>query len=138
MLEVLHRYPSTANLHGFEKDLEKESMPRTSVQPGVQWAITRIGGFGNSKGVVGVDGWLFYQPGVDYLIGPGVLDAGYMAVKRKDVTGSGKAIAHPDPRPAILQFAGQCRAAGARLVLMPIPDKAMLQPAQLTRRMKFR
>ena len=59
------------------------------------------------------------------------------SVKRKDVTGSGKAIAHPDPRPAILQFARECRAAGARLVLMPIPDKAMLQPAQLTRRMKF-
>ena len=136
-MEVLQHFPSTTNLHGFEKDLEKESIPRTSVQPGVQWAITRIGGFGNSKGVVGDDGWLFYQPGVDYLIGPGVLDEGNMSVKRKDVTGSGKVISHPDPRLAILQFAAQCRAAGARLVLMPIPDKAMLQPAQLTCRMKF-
>ena len=94
-IDVFRRFPSAANLHGFEKDLEKAAIPRNFVQPGTQWAITRVGGFGNSKGVIGIDGWLFYQPGIDYLMGPGVLDAGNMAIKRK----TSPAAARPSPIP---------------------------------------
>jgi hypothetical protein len=42
----------------------------------------------------------------------------------------------PDPRPAILQLDADCRALGIHLMVVPAPDKAMIQAAQLTARMK--
>jgi alginate O-acetyltransferase complex protein AlgJ len=42
----------------------------------------------------------------------------------------------PDPCPAILRFHEDCRKAGVCLVLVPVPDKAQVQPGSLTRRLE--
>ena len=40
----------------------------------------------------------------------------------------------PDPRSAIVEFQRECAEFGARLVVVPIPDKAMLQPGEFSAR----
>jgi alginate O-acetyltransferase complex protein AlgJ len=126
---------SAQYLHAFEDDLEHASVFRRSVQPRMQAFLSAAGGFGNNECVVGRQGWLFYQPGVDYLDGPDLLDPTALRLRAKkhaDKQGG----AHPDPRPAILQLDEECKRAGVHLVVVPTPDKATVQPAQLTRRLK--
>ena len=120
-------------LHSYEEDLERASLARRFFQPIVQARLSAWGGYGNDRCVIGRQGWLFYQPDVEYLIGPDLLDEGQLQLRRKRLTGD-VAEPQPDPRPAIFQLHQDCRNAGVHLVLVPVPDKAALQPAQLTRR----
>jgi hypothetical protein len=120
----------------FEAALEKASIAKSFFQPRLQSILTGRLGFGNDKVVVARGGWLFYQPGVDYLAGPDITDPGYIALtSKKLIDKQGEHDPHPDARAAILAFNRECEAAGIHLVLLPIPDKAMLQPGQLTARM---
>jgi alginate O-acetyltransferase complex protein AlgJ len=137
-LDVFKRVPTKANLKGYEDDLRGASVARKFVQPLIQELVSARGGFGNTNAVVGRDGWLFYRPGVDYLFGRGILDSDRLRARKQELLSDGQADPHPDPREAIKQFSEQCKAAGAHLVIVPIPDKAMLQPGQLTRRLDER
>lgn len=145
-VEVFTRTPTRENLRGFEGDLEKASVAKGAVQPVVQEALTAAGGFGNSKVTLGREGWLFFQPGVDMVMGPGLLDEGRLrqvreALRKGDTQAAVAGLAsrpgteEPDPRGAIVDFHRQCAAAGVELIVVPIPDKASLQPAQMTRRL---
>ena len=106
-------------------------------QPRLQDLVSGWGGFGNTGVVIGQDGWLFYRPGVDSVIGPGFLDP--ERLRRRSRNWRDAAALNPihaDPRPAILQFKQQVEAAGACLILMPIPDKSSLQGDKLSRRIE--
>ena len=106
-------------------------------QPKLQVLITGVGGFGNDKGTLGRNGWLFYQPGLDYVTGVDFTDQRVLqGAAKKMVDKNGETDPHPDPRPAILQLNDTLRQAGIQLVPMPAPDKAMLQPRELTRRLE--
>lgn len=131
VLALFNRLPTREHLRTFEETLETTSAPRTTVQPYLQLAATQWGGFGNTKVVLGRDGWLFYSPGVELVTGRGILDPNRLRQRVKDRVNAGEPDFHPDPRPAIRQFAETCRQHGATLLLMPVPDKAMLQPAEL-------
>jgi alginate O-acetyltransferase complex protein AlgJ len=124
-------------LRDFERDLGDRSPGTEFFQPRLQNILTGSLGFGNDKGVVGRNGWLFYQPGIDYVIGPGILDADHLRLRTQKMANGGERDPRPDPRPAMRAFHENCRQAGVHLVLVPIPDKAQLQPAQLTRRLDF-
>src|SRR5258706_10029257 len=127
-LEVFDRAPVKKNLKRWEEDLDRSSVARRFFQPRVQQWLSAPGGFGNVSVVVGGDGWLFFRPGVDYLTGRGVLTAP-AANTRGVATNDGADVARRwDPRPALLQFHQQCEAAGAHLVVVPIPDKAGREP----------
>lgn len=135
-LDVFTHWPTRAANRQYEEDLAKSSAFRTAVQPWLQYALTRWGGFGNVKATVGRDGWLFYTPGVDAVAGPGFLDADVLYLRRKKALDEGDAEPlFPDPRPAVLQFQRDLAARGIRLVLLPVADKATLQPWQLTGRL---
>jgi alginate O-acetyltransferase complex protein AlgJ len=131
LLDVFRRAPTRESLKRYEEDLEKSSYPKEFVQPRVQLLLTRLGGVGNKRAVVGRGGWLFYAPGVQALAGPGFLDPGALEVRRKAAADDGDEALHPDPRPAVLDFAAALGRRGIRLVLFPVPDKAALQPRQL-------
>lgn len=133
VLQVFQSMPTRASLRQFEESLESASLPRVSIQPAIQLGLSGWLGFGSDKVVIGRDGSLFYTPGVEYLTGPGFLDSEHIHNRHKKMVEGGKTEFRPDPRPAILQFHEQCRQRGIRLVLLPIPDKAQLQPAQLSR-----
>jgi alginate O-acetyltransferase complex protein AlgJ len=137
-LDVFLRPPTRETLRAFEDALDNAAVVKRFLQPRLQELVSGTLGFGNDKGVLGRDGWLFYQPGIDYLTGPGILDGAHLLRRaKKMVDKQGEKDPHPDPRPAILQFHRACEEAGVHLVLAPLPDKAMLQPAQLTARLAF-
>jgi hypothetical protein len=132
--QLLARFQAT-DAHRFETELARQSYPRTLVQPWVQYGLTSWGGFGNDQVVVGRDGWLFYQPGLDFVSGYDLTDPGRLRARQKKMRDAGEWDWQADPRPAILRFHQDCLTAGVRLVLVPIPDKAGMQPAQLSPRL---
>ena len=125
------------NLHDYEGRLEDASLLAKNLLGPTQYALTRFGGAGNEKAYVGLDGWLFYRPGVDHLTGRGFLDPASLA--RRAAAGSEYASPpRPDPRPAIREFQEQLAGAGVLLVLMPIPTKPSIEPERLSARYRDR
>ena len=131
LLDLFRHTPTKENIKQFEDDLVKASTPREWVRPRMQYLFARYGGFGNSKAVLGRDGWLFYAPGVTAVGGPGFLDDGIIGSRRKAALDAGDAEVFPDPRPAVLAFARYLKARGIKLILFPVPDKSSLQPHEL-------
>ncbi len=129
--DLFRRWPTKETIKQFEEDLDKASYPREAVRPRLQYVFTRFGGFGNTKAVIGRDGWLFYQPGVAAVGGPGFLDPAILDSRARAARDDGAPALHPDPRPAILAFSAFLATRGIRLVLFPVPDKAGLQPTEL-------
>jgi alginate O-acetyltransferase complex protein AlgJ len=121
------------NINEYESALENESFLTTKLLGPTQYWLTRLGGLGNEKAYVGKEGWLFYRPGVDYVIGPGFLDPAVLA--RRAARGTEYTQPpRPDPRPAILEFQARLAHSGVRLVLMPAPTKSMIEPERLSPR----
>jgi alginate O-acetyltransferase complex protein AlgJ len=131
LLDVFKRAPTRESLKQFEDDLDKASYAKDAVQPRMQALLTGLGRVGNKKAVVGLHGWLYYKPGITYLGGPGFLDPNILEVRVKAALDEGEAAGHPDPRPAILAFNDALGKRGIKLVIFPVPDKAMLQPLEL-------
>src|SRR5882672_458718 len=134
---VLKAWVNKEHLAKFEEDLKEESIFRHAIQPRVQLGITKYGGYGNDAAVVARDnffrpnGWLFYQLGIDYLAGPGLLDPHFMKHREQKMFDDGEEDVCADPRKAIIQFHKDCQAAGAHLVFVPLPVKPAIQPAEL-------
>ncbi len=137
-LSVFRSVPTRANLDQFERDLNKSSIAQQAVQPWLQLNLSSELGFGTTNVILGRDGWLFYRPGIDWLTGPGLLDATRLAVRKQQLIDAGETNPSPDPRPAIVAFHESCRAAGVHLVVIPVPDKATLQAALLSSRFDAR
>jgi alginate O-acetyltransferase complex protein AlgJ len=131
LLGLFQHAPTAERLRQFEEELEQASRAKDFVQPRVQLWLTRFGRVGNKKAVVGQGGWLYYEPGVRHLIGPGFLDPDVLATREKAARDAGEPAVHPDPRPAIYAFNKALAARKIRLILFPVPDKAALQPAEL-------
>ena len=136
-LDVLKRVPTRENLGSYEKELSRHSVARRAVQPRLQLALSRFLGFGNTNVIIGQEGWLFYRPGVEFVTGPGLLDATRLRLRKRELIEAGEKRPCPDPRPAIRDFNEQCRKADAHLVVVPVPDKSMLHPAELTSRLSL-
>ena len=120
-LELFDRPPIEVNLRDFESDLEDRSWLTRFVRPIVQRMRFTLLGDPPAKLLAGRGGWLFYTPGVDYL------------VERPPV--------HPPPDAgtesallAIRSFHDQLADRGIRLLLVVVPGKASVYPNRLTRR----
>jgi len=125
-----HR-PTRESLRQFEDDLEQASYAKDWVQPRTQAELSRLGRVGNKKAVVGRGGWLYYEPGIRFVGGPGFLEPRMIAARERAAVDAGGPPVAADPRPAILAFARALAARGIALVLFPVPDKAMLEPRAL-------
>lgn len=102
------------------------------VQPRLQLVLSAWFGVGNERVVIGRDGWLFYQPGVDYLTGPGLLDTTAMAIRAKAMADrEGIVDPQPDPLPALRELQRALAARGTRLTVAMVPDKAMVHGDRL-------
>jgi SGNH hydrolase-like domain, acetyltransferase AlgX len=131
LLDLFRHAPTKDNIKQFEEDLDKASTAREYVRPRMQAVLTRWGGFGNTKAVIGRDGWLFYAPGVTSVGGPGFLNRAIIESRKKAALDAGDPAIFPDPRPAILDFGRYLAGRGIKLVVFPVPDKASLQPFEL-------
>jgi len=131
LLDVFRHAPTAERLRHFEDDVEQASYAKDFVQPRLQALLTRFGRVGNKRAVVGLGGWLYYAPGIAHLGGPGFLDEDAIRARERAALDSGEAAVHADPRPAIVDFHAALAKRGIRLILYPVPDKAMLQPLEL-------
>ena len=116
-----------------ESALEDGSVLERELQPWAQLALTRVLGAGTERAYPGDPGWLFYRPDVDHLIGRGFLEPRVLERRRRSGD-AWRAPPHPDPLPALTRFAARLERAGARLVVVPIPVKPMVQPGRLSDR----
>lgn len=132
LAELFKRVPTAENLRQVEKGIEDASYAKAWVQPRTQLWLTRLGRVGNKLAVVGHDGWLYFTPGVLHVGGPGFLDGVTQASRERDALDAGQEAIHADPIPAIVAFQRALAQRGARLVLLPMPDKAALEPGPLT------
>jgi len=76
---------------------------------------------GNSRVVVGHDGWLYYRPDLDAVIGKGPFYDEPPSVARAPGLNPWM-----KPLPVILEFGGQLQERGIELVIVPVPTKAMM------------
>lgn len=112
-------------LQSYQRTLKWQSVLNTALVPYANTVLTEWLGAGGEEVYVGRSGWLFYKPDADHAAGPGFLDEGWLARRRR-------AGVQPDPRPAILDFGRQLRARGIALVVMPTPGKPTIQPDALS------
>ena len=110
----LFRYaPTEANLRRFESTLEEHWWGQATVRPWMQrlefLTLRNMG----AKAIMGRDGWVFYRPGVQYLI---------QANRAGDVID------------AIVRYRDQLRRRGIELLVAPVPGKASVYPDKLTQR----
>ncbi|MBK9088314.1 MAG: hypothetical protein IPL90_04390 [Holophagales bacterium] len=132
---ILASIPSAETLRSWETRLENASGLRSFVQRNTQTFLTGVLGAGNSKVFVGDGGWLYYQPGLDFVTGPAITDPDALRRRRKKmVDKSLEADPSPDPGPALLQLRSDLAARGIELVLFPVPDKVSMEPGHLGRR----
>ncbi len=129
--DLFRRAPTAENLRLLEKGIEDACYAKAFVQPRMQLALTRLGRVGNKLAVVGQGGWLYYTPGLQHVGGPGFLSREQLRSREKEALDAGQEPIHADPRPAILAFHRALSQRGIRLVLMPMPDKAALDPGPL-------
>ncbi len=122
------------NLHDLESGIEENSFLRKVFLPPLQYFFLKYLGQGNEKAVSGRDGWLFYRPGLDYLIGQPFLGAAQLQ-KRVEAHDIWEQPVHPDPVPAIVDFKEQLQQRGIELIVVPIPVKAALQPGKISTRL---
>jgi alginate O-acetyltransferase complex protein AlgJ len=132
-LDVFTRRPSRAALQAYEQTLEGRSAVKRVVQPRLQEALTAVAGVGNDRAVPGAPGWLFYQPGIDYVSGPGFLDPGLLRLRANRMLDRERvADAQPDPRPALRALHDDLARAGIPLILVPVLDKAAAEGRRLS------
>jgi SGNH hydrolase-like domain, acetyltransferase AlgX len=131
LTELVRRAPTAENLRQLEKSIEDTSYAKAWVQPRLQLLLTRLGRVGNKLAVVGHEGWLYYTPGVLHVSGPGFLEPAIIRGREKEAIDAGQDPIHADPRPAIVSFQRALARRGIRLVLLPMPDKAALEPGPL-------
>jgi len=118
--------PPPEELRALENDLLLNSAAGRFLRPWAQSVLSRTLGVGNPSVVVGRQGWLHYIDGVEYVTGRGFLEADHLAwAQEQDRFG--------DPRPAILQLHRELEAMDVALVVLPIPDKAVIVPGSLAR-----
>ncbi len=121
VVDLFMRAPSEANLRSFEDRLEKEAWSARALRPAMQAA--RFAGYRDlgEKGLLGHDGWLFYRPGVDFLLEPWPRELA-------------DAPESSDPVTAIVAFRDALAERGIALLVVPAPGKASVYPDRLSGR----
>jgi hypothetical protein len=116
----------------YEEALESDSFITDRALPHAQAFAAEFLGLGNEQVLLGRKRWLFYQPDVAYLTGPGFLDPFFQRHRARSGDSSATRAIQADPLKAIVQFREQLASRGIRLVIMPIPLKPMIEPEYLS------
>ncbi len=121
-------------VRAFEKALEEDSFLARATIPRTQAFTAEFLGLGNEQVCLGRSGWLFYQPDVAHLAGPGFLDPSILKAHRR--AGRVGEEIQPDPIRAIVAFRDDLKARGIHLLLVPVPVKPMIEPEHLSQRFR--
>ncbi len=124
--EITRTQPSLRDhLQAVEKEIKGADF-RESIRAADQRILTSLFHEGNSKAVIGKDGWFFYQPGIDGLAGYGPLKS-----EPDSVTKDPDRAQWFPQAPVIEKFAAQLKERGVELMLVPVPVKPMIHPEHL-------
>lgn len=118
--DVFRQRPSADHLRLYEQNLEESSWMIKWLRPWMQYAQFALLHHLGDKTVAGTDGWLFYQPGVQYLT--------ERPRPRQAAAIPAQAVA------AIVDFRNQLAARGLHLLVVPTPNKESVYPEKLSRR----
>ena len=121
VFDLFLQKPSRENLRAYETEMEQACWFARKLRPWAQYLQFLLLHDMGEKSLLGRDGWLFYRPGVQYLVEPWPVR-------------SSSNETHDDPFEAIVSFRDQLAARGIRLLVMPMPGKASVYPEMLTRR----
>jgi len=130
--ELFRFTPSTANLRRYEKTLEEKSWVRRQVRPTVQWLLFAAFGDMGSQALLGREQWLFYRPGVRYLLqGDRLEPPEDHSIWVEPCSGQTR---RESVLRAIVRYRDQLKQRGIELVVVPAPEKASVYPEMLSRR----
>ena len=119
-----------ARINTLEQRLDQESAIGRALRPHAQLLLTGWLGAGNERVYPGRNGWLFYRPDVEYVIG-----RGFLAEREFDrrVLSASEWTTRPQPDPvlAIVHFKRELEARHIALVVMPTPVKPVIHPEGL-------
>jgi alginate O-acetyltransferase complex protein AlgJ len=122
--------PLRQRLHAFETTLDDQSTVSRAIRPAVRSVLLRVGNTGVEKVYTGRDGWLFYEPDIQYVTSREFLqhttDPSEAARSRRD-----ESPRHHDSIASIVDFKKQLAARNIELIIVPIPVKPMVQPEKL-------
>lgn len=120
VLDLFTQAPTAQNLRAFERTLEDRAWSANAVRPAMEYlrfaALEDLG----AKALAGREGWLFYRPGVDYLMQPW--------------PGTGGGGDAPDPLAAIVDFRDALARRNIALLVVIAPGKASVYPDKLSAR----
>ncbi|MHC4674150.1 MAG: alginate O-acetyltransferase AlgX-related protein [Planctomycetota bacterium] len=119
VMELFLQPPTKANLRAFEKDLERACWFSRTLRPWMQYMQFVVLKDAGDKALIGRKGWLFYKPGVRYLMEK-------FPVGKDSVSKPGDCVS------AVLSFRNQLAARGIQLLVVPVPGKASVYPDMLT------
>ncbi|MDZ4860243.1 MAG: hypothetical protein SGI88_14800 [Candidatus Hydrogenedentes bacterium] len=112
-LDIFSRAPTAENLRSYEDALREQSVVANKIRPALQyWRFTSMGDAG-ANGMVGREGWLFYKPGVQFLVEP------WQAEQGEDVA---------DALAAIESFRDQLAQRSIALLVLVVPGKESVYP----------
>jgi len=114
VLDLFLHAPTEKNLRLFEKGLEDASWFAQRLRPWTQYLQFVLLDNGGENMLAGREDWLFYKPGVEYLVEPWENNAEVASV--------------------IVSFRDQLAARGVHLLVMPAPGKASIYPERVTAR----
>ena len=114
--DLVTQAPTQDNLRAFESALERESWSADAIRPLAQYGRYAVLGDLGAKALAGADDWLFYRPGVDFLVQPW----------------DPASLAYPnDPVAATADFQQTLAARGIALLVVVAPGKASVYPDKL-------
>jgi hypothetical protein len=111
LLDLFRRAPTAASLRSYESDLEQNSWCGERIRVATQLAAFLAFRDLGAKALIGSGGWLFYRPGLEYLLEP--------------CDGVDGAAA------AIVQFRDALAKRGINLLVVPAPEKPSIYPERL-------
>ncbi|MCX7426189.1 MAG: hypothetical protein NTW96_11295 [Planctomycetia bacterium] len=130
--DVFRCPPTAENLRRFEHALEDGWWGQETLRPRMQQFLLATLGDTGAKALAGREDWLFYRPGVRYLVEPNRAerdDGGSIWVQPPSgETRRDSVVA------AIVRFRDQLAQRGIQLLVVPIPGKASVYPDMLSRR----
>jgi hypothetical protein len=130
--DVFRYRPTARALRQFEEALQDKSWFQQKLRPQVRRALFRTLRDAGPKGVIGLDGWVFYRPDLRYLVEPNHLELG--DPHSKWVRPADGATQRDSVALAVAHFRDQLKTRGIELVVVPVPGKPGIYPDKLTRR----
>jgi hypothetical protein len=119
ILDLFSRIPAKSQRAAFARDLRSQCQLAKIVRPWIQTLRFMALAETPAKTVVGRDGWLFYQPALQYLI---------EAQPASDRLSQGEILQ------AVIDFRDQLQARGIHLLVLIAPNKASIYPDKLSPR----